>query len=117
MKLVYIAGPYRAKTTVGVKRNIERAESVGMYIATSGRGILYPVIPHTNTAFWDGLRDAQYFVDGTLEMMRRCDAVMIVPGIDISQSVGTIGEIDDAKRTGLPVFTDYQKLWEWAGIT
>ena len=49
----------------------------------------------------DGTESAQFWLAGTLELMRRCDAVLVLPGYSFSE--GTKGEIAEADRLGLPV--------------
>lgn len=78
MKLVYIAGPYRALTRLQVEQNIQHAIAWGMEVALAGA---YPVIPHANTpAVFDGALPDSFFLEGTLELMRRCDAGLWIPG-------------------------------------
>lgn len=107
MKLVYVAGPYRAKTMWGVEQNIRKAEAVGMEIAKSG--LAYPVIPHCNTrGYFEETQGDQFWLEGTLELMRKCDAVMLTEGWE--KSSGTRGEIKEAWRISLPVFDDLVDL-------
>jgi len=112
MKLVFIAGPFRAENAWDVECNIRRAEEVAFAVANLGA---MPVCPHTNTRYFNGTLTDQFWIDGTREMMRRCDAVMLVSGW--SKSSGTLGEIAEAARRDMPVF-EYLgalKLWlkEW----
>lgn len=103
MKLIYIAGPYRASCQLKTQRNIVRAESVGKRVLTQLTG-WFPVIPHMNTAMWDfdsmlkTVSDKDY-LDGTMEIMRRCDAVL---AFDTSE--GTRAEIAEAEKLGIPVY-------------
>ncbi|QHJ72746.1 nucleosidase [Proteus phage P16-2532] len=54
MKLVYIAGPYRADTQEGVAENIRKAQVIGLSLATNGHKLgVFPVIPHMNTAHFE----------------------------------------------------------------
>lgn len=99
MKLVYIAGPYRAATPWQVEQNIRNAESVAYQVAGMGVAIL---CPHTMTRYWDRSYTDQYWLEATLEMMRRCDAVVLVPGWE--SSTGTLGEVAEAEALGIPVF-------------
>lgn len=106
IRLVYIAGPYRATCALKTQRNIFAAESLGKQVALQCTGY-YPVIPHCNTALWDydpGLDNitGQYHLDGTMEMMRRCDAVLVVP--NYLNSEGTKLEIAEAERLNIPVY-------------
>lgn len=100
MKVVYIAGKYRGPTPWDVEQNIRAAEEVAARVAAMG---LMPQVVHPMTRFIGGSNsDEQFWVDGTLEIMRRCDAVVLVPGWD--KSTGTRGEIAEARALGIPVF-------------
>ncbi|EJY0635094.1 DUF4406 domain-containing protein [Salmonella enterica subsp. enterica serovar Schwarzengrund] len=106
MKLCYISGPYRAECALKTSRNVSRAEQMGKRL-TLERPEWFPVIPHKNTELWDfdgGLRNVQpeYYLSGTLEVMRRCDAVLVLP--DYRRSSGTLAEIAEAERLGIPVY-------------
>lgn len=112
MKLVYVAGPYTATTAWEVKQNILNAERAGAQLI-AGSAELFPVIPHKNTEFMEGLRDGQYFIDGTKELMRRCDAVLIHPYAPFDNSVGTKGEEAEANKLGIPVFYSFEDVYDW----
>lgn len=43
-----------------------------------------------------------FWLEATLDELRTCDAVVVVPGYQTSS--GTLAEIDEAKKLGLPVF-------------
>jgi len=101
MRVVYIAGPFRGRTRWDVMQNVRRAEEVALEVAQLGA---MPLCPHTNTANFDGLITSQFWIDGTLELMRRCDAVVLVAGW--RESEGTCGEVREAHRLKLPVFPD-----------
>lgn len=108
MKIVYVAGPFRGPTPWDVAENVRRAERLGLEVAKLGA---MPLIPHANTAHFDGQLTGQFWVDGTLELMRRCDAVVLVRGW--GDSSGTLGEIAEAQRFGIPVFGDLFALDMW----
>lgn len=108
--LCYIAGSYRGKTIYETKKNIERAENLAEELAIFTKNV-YPVTPHCNTRFWEGLRDEEFFIEGTKELMRRCNCVLIVPKSE--NSVGTQGEIEEAERLGIPVFHNIVALEKW----
>ncbi len=99
MKLVYIAGPYRAATAWEVEQNVRRAEEIGLEIARMGA---MPVVPHTLTRFYGGECPEDFWLLGTFMLMRRCDIVVLVPAWKLSS--GAACEKDDAVRLGKPVF-------------
>lgn len=101
MQVIYIAGPYRAATAEGVRLNIATARKVGTLAALKGWS---PLIPHSNTGELDGVLplDDDWWLAATLELMCRCDAVLLCPGWQLSE--GTLAEIATAERMGLPVY-------------
>lgn len=108
MKVIYIAGPFRGKHAWAVEQNIRHAEELAFEVACLGA---MPMCPHTNTRFFDGTIDGQFWLDGTLEMMRRCDAVMLTD--DWRASSGARNEVAVARTIPLPVFVDLETLCEW----
>lgn len=82
--VIYIAGPYRAPTPWQVEQNIRAAEALALEVWRAG---LTPLCPHTMTRHMDGAITDEAALAGTLELMRRCDAVLLVPGWE--RSTGT----------------------------
>jgi hypothetical protein len=99
LPVVYIAGPYRAKTAWGIERNVRRAEGVALDIASFGAGFL---CPHSMCRFFQGTVSDDYWLAMTLELLRRADAVALVPGWDVSP--GARAEVEEANRLQLSVF-------------
>jgi len=99
IKLVYVAGPYRAKTTAEVDSNIMRAREVGKIVASAGA---YPIIPHANTAHFDGCAPNEFWLPATLEACRRCDAIVMCDGWNLSE--GSVGERNLMRELGKRVF-------------
>lgn len=101
-KLVYVAGPFRAPHNYQVHENIERARKVATDLALQG---FLPVCVHTMQGLpmhgLPGVTDA-FWLKGTLELMRRCDAVVIYAGW--WKSEGTVGEVNEAFLLGIPVY-------------
>ena len=54
-----------------------------------------------NTAFMDGAAHDSVWLDGDLEMLRRCDIVVMLPNWE--QSEGATAEHAEAKRCGLEI--------------
>jgi hypothetical protein len=98
-RLIYIAGRYRGKNSNEIWHNIMAARERAEIIAEHGD---MPVVPHLNTMFMDGIQDDQFWLDGTMELMRRCDAVWAMP--NWKKSEGAKQEIKEAKKLNLPIF-------------
>lgn len=107
MKVVYIAGPFRAKTAWGVAQNVRAAEVIALEVARAGH---MPLCPHTNTAHFHGECSDAFWLDGTMELLRRCDCVVLTP--DWQTSTGARLERAEAERLGIPVYlsTDLDRI-------
>lgn len=108
MIVVFIAGPFRGETAWEVERNIRRAEDLAFEVAVAGA---MPLCPHTNTRFFDGTLTDEFWLDGTMELLRRCDAVIMTD--DWKRSSGARAEKAEAARIGIPVFENLGALIEW----
>lgn len=100
--LIYVAGPYRGQSKEAVELNASVARAVGLLVARKGWA---PAVPHYNTYLYDFITtdlDDEFWLNATMELMRRCDAVVLVPGWQRSQ--GTLAEIKEAQRLGLPIY-------------
>ncbi len=98
--LIYVAGAYRNADPWLCEQNIRAAESIGYDVARCGA---YPVIPHSNTRpYFASAASDELWLAGTLELMRRCDAVVFAPSW--VNSSGARGEHAEAVRLGLPIF-------------
>lgn len=97
-KVVYVAGPFRGPNHWAIHKNIRRAEEIAFDIWRVGAVAL---CPHLNTIhFQDALPDDAWLT-GDLELLRRCDAVVMVPGWEYSQ--GAQAERKYAKEHNIPV--------------
>lgn len=110
MKLVYVAGSFRGKTPWDVAQNVRRAEVAGLEVAKAGA---MPVIPHANTANFDGQLTGKFWLDGTMEILKRCDAIYVFDRRDLTSSSGTRAEHDYAKSVDMPIFFHLDRLAEW----
>ncbi len=107
--LIYVAGQYFPDTKEhGEKsgmmhwlmhRNIEAARWIGSQCVSKG---WYPMIPHTNTAWMSGLQPHKWWYSATNEMLRVCDAIVMVPKWE--KSHGAQLELDEAVRMGIDVY-------------
>ena len=99
MKVIYIAGKYRGPNAWAVEQNIRAAEEVAARVWAMG---MVALCPHANSRHMEGVASDEVFLAGTLELMRRCDAVLLVP--NWRDSEGARAEVAEAERLGLPVF-------------
>lgn len=101
MELIYIAGPYRGKPTHGQSENIMRARVAARRLWEGGWAAL---CPHLNTAWFDQYYPeipVSYYLEGGLEMVKRCDAIYMLRDWEISE--GSCEELMCAEENGLEV--------------
>lgn len=108
MRVIAIAGPYRAPSEWEVTANIRRAEAVALAVWKLGAAAL---CPHKNTAYFGGAAPDEVWLEGALEMLRRCDAVLAVEGWQKSE--GATLEITCAQEASIPVFYELETLENW----
>lgn len=77
MKVVFISGPYRSTTKLGISQNIKVARKAAIKLWREGYAV---ICPHMNTAHFDGICEDSVWLEGDLEIMRRCDAVFFLEG-------------------------------------
>ena len=99
--VIGIVGPYTGNTTYEVFKNIEIARHTAEKVWSAGFSCF---CPHLNTAFMDGIHgiSAEAWYDGTLELMTRCDAILVLGRWE--GSTGTKHEIEIAKQLKMPVY-------------
>lgn len=108
MKVIYIAGPYRAKSGWEIEQNIRKAEELGLEVAKLGA---VPLIPHTQYRFFQGQLPDEFWLEGTLELLRRCDGAIFLP--TWTSSSGSKTERKECERLVKPVFDHLHKLAVW----
>jgi len=99
MKVIYVAGPYRAGDSWRVELNVREAERIGFELAQLGA---VPLVPHSMYRFWDRTLSDRFWLDGTAALLRRSDAIALAPRF--RSSAGSLAELDIATALGLPVF-------------
>lgn len=110
MKLVFISGAFRARTAWDITENVRAAERAGLEVAKAGA---MPIIPHANTAHFHGQLTDEFWLAGTMELLKRSDAIYVFDVRHLTSSTGTRSEVSAAKTLGLPVFKDIARLREW----
>lgn len=108
MKVVYVAGPFRGPHAMDIHENVIAAERLSFEVAKLGA---VPLCPHKNTENMHGALPDQFFLEGTLELLRRCDAVMLTS--DWKRSAGARGEVLEAIERGIPCFISLIQLGAW----
>ena len=108
MPIIYVAGPFRGENSWEMEQNIRRAETLALEVWRMG---VAAICPHANTRFYQGAAPDNVWLEGDLEMVRRCDAVLLVEGWE--KSTGTLGEIKEADAAGIPVFKTLAELFQW----
>jgi hypothetical protein len=99
VKIIYIAGPFRAPAAWGIEQNIREAERVGLEVARVGA---VPLIPHTMYRHFQGACSDDFWLQATSDLLRKSDAVLLLPRWRLS--AGARGEERLARTLGLPVF-------------
>lgn len=110
MKVVYIAGPFRGPTPWDVEQNIRRAEELALAVAEVGA---MPLCPHTMTRYFDKQCNDSFWIEGTMELLRRCDAIIMTENWE--RSSGARGEYTEAQKLNFPIFHEVRidELEEW----
>lgn len=118
MLKIYCAGAYSETNVLGVLRNIGRGEYWASQLFMNG---FAPFTPWHDKTFviqnWDSEFTVEQFYDYSMEWLKVSDAVFIVPNVeglkDWQDSTGTIKEIAEANRLGIPVFYSFNDLLLW----
>lgn len=108
MKIIYVAGPYRAKSPWEVELNIRKAEEYGLEVGKLGA---VPLIPHTMYRFYQGQLTDDFWLQGTMLLLRRSDAALFIPGWEGSR--GSLDEHADCTLREKPYFYNLKDLGNW----
>jgi hypothetical protein len=99
VKVVYIAGPFRGKSHWDVAQNIRRAEALALEVWKLGAAA---ICPHLNTAHFQDAAPDKVWLEGDIEILKRCDWLLVTPDWDTSQSA--MAEVRFAIDNNIPVF-------------
>lgn len=111
MKVVYVAGPYRGPDNWTIENNIRRAEALSLDVWRAGAAA---ICPHANTRFFQGAAPDEVWLDGDLEILRRCDAILMTP--DWERSAGARAEHQEAMVAGLAILYSIADLEEFLAV-
>jgi nucleoside 2-deoxyribosyltransferase len=105
MRVIYIAGPYRGPDSWTIEQNIRRAETLALEVWKLG---CVAICPHANTRFYHKALPDKVWLEGDLEILSRCDAVLVIA--DWQHSIGTRAELEFATLQNIPVFYGLEEL-------
>lgn len=106
MKVAYVAGPFRGPNAWAIECNIRMAESRSLDIwRTPG---WCAICPHTNTRFFQGAAPDEVWLKGDIEILLRCDALVLCPHWYASS--GTRAEVCAALAHDIPIYFNAEDL-------
>lgn len=105
MKVIYVAGPFRAATPWRVEQNVRRAEELALEVWKMGHAA---ICPHTNARFFSGEAPDEVWLEGDLAILKKCDAIIFVEGW--KESSGSVVEHKFAVHRGIAFFYDLEDL-------
>lgn len=103
--LVYIAGPYTPNNGMAISDNIDNARILA---EECWRNDIPAICPQLNTSYMDAVAPPEVFYQGDLDILERCDAVLMVDGWELS--FGSRMERIFAFRNNIPVFESVKGL-------
>lgn len=98
---IYLAGPYRAKNGHTVAENVQAASEVAAEVFEAGHVAVTPHLLTERAAKEADLTDEEW-LDRTMSMLKRCDALLLLPRWQDSE--GACDELDYAWKVGMPVY-------------
>jgi hypothetical protein len=95
--LVYVSGKYSGD----IDANIEIAAQIAAQLWDEGHAV---ICPHMNTAHFENrcLATWENYIAGDLNMISRCDAMVMIPGWEDSK--GAVVEKDYAEKLHIPIW-------------
>jgi hypothetical protein len=108
MKVGYVAGPFRAPNCWLQEKNIRVAEELALNVWQCGAAC---ISPHCNTRYFQGACLDDLWLEGDLEILRRCDFVIMAENWE--KSTGAIRERNEAISLGIPVFYSLVTMIRW----
>ena len=101
--IIYTAGAIRPKNSQTLQGNLKVAKDIALELWKDGFTV---ICPHANTDLPIELAEKEMdtirWLEGDLEMIAWCDAVLVCPGWESSD--GTKGEIKFAEERNIPVY-------------
>lgn len=98
IKVVYVAGAFRAKTQWGIMQNVRKAEEASLKLWKLGYAV---ICPHTMTQNFTGECSDEVWLNGCIELLKRADAIYLVDGWEKSE--GSLVELNIAHDLGMAI--------------
>lgn len=111
IKMIYIAGPFRAPTPFAIEMNIRRAEEMAYRVWQLGS---CAICPHTLGRITHGNFEDPFLLDAMKLLLSRCDAVLLMP--NWQDSKGTQAEVVLAQEMKLPIHDTIHDLMQWLDV-
>lgn len=108
MKLVYVAGPFRGPNHWAIWQNVMHAAELALEVWKLGA---VAICPHMNTFPYQGAAPDEVWLEGDLEILSRCDALITTDNWE--NSIGAKAEVDFATDHQIPVFYSIDSLYSW----
>jgi hypothetical protein len=111
LKLIYVAGPYHSENPHVIEENILKAKRAALECWDRGWAV---ICPHANTAGFERFQRPPWkvqqhtWIEGDIEILRRCDAIVMLPGWE--NSPGSRKEFEAAHLFGLTIYEDLTKV-------
>jgi len=110
MKVVYVAGAYSSDLVLEGLNNIGRGLKYTTMVLEAG---FAPFCPWADCLYvmmkgGDSTFNVKQMYEYSMEFLRRCDCVLVIP--DWENSKGTKLEIEEADRLGIPVYYCFEEL-------
>jgi nucleoside 2-deoxyribosyltransferase len=108
VKVVYVAGPFRGPNAWEIAENVRNAERLALDVWRLGAAC---ICPHANTAHFQDAAPDEVWLQGDLEILRRCDAMILTN--TWMRSKGACAEREEAMRLEMPIFYTTAELKQW----
>lgn len=101
--VIYLATPIRPKNGKTVEENVQYAKQLALELWIKGYTVICPAAnSDLPISLAEKALEADRWLNGDLEILARCDAVVASPGWELSKGVN--GEIKCAVMYGVPVY-------------